>query len=115
MMMRMGLAAFTVVMAVPGLAQASDRTATGAIVTGDYASAERVLVAERRIFPARPELMLNLATVYRQTGRESEAQALYADVLRRPDVLMDMPDQRTMSSHALAQVGLQRLTQVAAR
>ena len=98
-----------------GSALAADRTATGAILAGDYATAERTLATERRIFPKRPELMLNLAAVYRQTGREAEARALYADVLRREAVPMDMIDQRTASSHAIAQVGLARLSQVASR
>lgn len=113
--MRFGLFMAAVVLAAPASAQAPDRTASAAIATGDYARAERILVAERRIFPARPELMLNLATVYRMTNRAAEAQQLYADVLRRPDVLMDLPDQRVASSHALAQTGLERMTQVAAR
>jgi thioredoxin-like negative regulator of GroEL len=114
-MIRLATLAAVAVLAMPGVAQANDRNGFAAIATGDYAHAERILVAERRIYPSRPELMLNLAAVYRQTGREADAQALYADVLRRPDVLMDLPNQRTMSSHAVARKGMGRLTQVAAR
>lgn len=113
--MRLVLFLAAAVLAGPAAAQAPDRTASAAIATGDYARAERILTAERRIFPARAELMLNLAAVYRMTGRAAEAQQFYADVLRRPDVLMDMSDQRVASSHALAQTGLDRMTQVAAR
>lgn len=104
-----------VLLATSGGAAAADRNAASAIAGGDYAKAERTLLAERRIFPRRPELMLNLAAVYRQTGREAEARALYADVLAREDVPMDMLDQRTTSSHAVARASLARLTQVAAR
>lgn len=107
----LGLALLT----ASGAAQAADRTATAAIVAGDYIQAERTLAAERRIFPRRPELMLNLAAVYRQTGRAAEARALYADVLTREDSPMDMVNQRTVSSHAVARAGLVNLTQVAAR
>ena len=100
---------------VSSAAMAGDRNATGAIVAGDYQKAEQVLQAERRIFPRRPELMLNLAAVYRQTGRDAEARALYADVLKRESVAMDLLNQRVASSHAIASEGMSRLTQVAAR
>jgi hypothetical protein len=113
--MRISVIAVMVAAGVPATAYAADRTASADILRGNYVQAERVLTTERRIFPARPELMLNLAAVYRNTGRERDAQALYADVLRRPDVLMDMPDQRIVSSHALAQAGLQRAAQLASR
>ena len=101
--------------AASGGAGAADRTATGAIVSRDYTAAERTLAAERRVFPRRPELMLNLAAVYRGTGRDAEARALYADVLAREDVAMDMLDQRTMSSHTIARSSLAQLGQVASR
>lgn len=100
---------------LPAAAQAADRTASADILRGDYAQAERVLMAERRIFPARAELMLNLAAVYRQTGRTADAQALYARVMQRPDAMMDMPDERVVSSHVLAQAGLQQVTRLASR
>jgi UTP:GlnB (protein PII) uridylyltransferase len=108
-----GLSLSVALMSAPAVA--ADRNGTRAIVSGDYTTAEQTLLAERRIFPRRPELMLNLAAVYRQTGRDAEARALYAEVLQRDDVLMDMLDQRTNSSHAIAQTGLTRLTQLAAR
>lgn len=108
-----GLSLAVALVATP--AMAADRNGTRAIVAGDYTTAEQTLLAERRIFPRRPELMLNLAAVYRQTGRDAEARALYAEVLRRDDVLMDMLDQRTATSHAIAQSGLTHLTQMVAR
>lgn len=98
-----------------GAAMAQDRTGYEAIAAGDFSRAARVLEAERRIFPQRPELMLNLAAVYRQTGRAAEARALYAAVLERPEVTMDLPSGVTRSSHALASAGLSRLTVTAAR
>ncbi|WCM29365.1 tetratricopeptide repeat protein [Sphingomonas sp. QA11] len=90
-------------------ATASDRTGFIAIKQGDFSTAERTLVAERRIYPSRPELMLNLAAVYRGTGRRDEARVLYEAVLARPNTLMDVTADRTAWSHTLATAGLSRL------
>ncbi|GAA0660768.1 Flp pilus assembly protein TadD [Sphingomonas insulae] len=92
----------------PALAQ--DRTGYQAIAAGDYVQAAKRIEAERRIFPDRPELMLNLAAAYARTGRTGEARALYSDVLQRPVVAMDMPDGAVISSHDVATRGLSRLT-----
>ena len=100
--------------AAPALAAPSDRaerSGYSAIVSGDLDMAERRLVAERRIFPQRPELMLNLASVYHRTGRESDAHALYAQVLDRPAVAMDLPSGAVVSSHELAIQALGRRSQ----
>lgn len=119
--MRVGLVALASALALmmPGMALAqtdqAERTGFSAIAAGDFAGAERGIVAERRIFPGRPELMLNLAAVYNRTGREAQARALYVAVMQRPDVLMDMPNGATASSHALAQTGLRRSSSMAVR
>ncbi len=89
---------------------AADRTGYRAIATGDLKGAEQRLLAERRIFPERPELMLNLAVVYGQTGRLDAARGLYAAVLDRPAVAMSLPTGDSVSSHEIAQRGLSRLT-----
>lgn len=105
--------------ATPSLAAPSatvDRTGYRAIAAGDLSTAEQRIVAERKIFPQRPELMLNLASVYHRTGRESEARALYAAVLARPAVEMDMPSGAVLSSHDIANRGLShQLQQIATR
>lgn len=93
----------------------AEQTGFSAIAAGHFAQAERRISAERRIFPDRPELMLNLAAVYSRTGREAQARTLYTSVLQRPDVLMDLPGGDTASSHALAQAGLRRSSGMAAR
>jgi hypothetical protein len=80
------------------------------IVHGDYAGAERIVNGERRMFPTDPDLLLNLATVYRRTGRTDEARALYQSVLARPDVDLDLPGERVASAHALALAALRQLT-----
>ncbi|MEG3160146.1 tetratricopeptide repeat protein [Sphingomonas sp. LB2R24] len=98
----------------PALAAPSatvDRTGYTAIAAGDLSTAEQRIVAERKIFPQRPELMLNLASVYHRTGRESEARALYAAVLARPAVAMDLPSGAVLSSHDIASRALGQQTQ----
>lgn len=80
-----------------------------AIAAGNYADAERELLAEQRIFPARPEIMLNLAAVYARTGRVAEARALYHRVLALKPVGMDVADGQTIPSHAVAQRGIRLL------
>lgn len=87
----------------------TDPLAAQAIERGDYAKAERRLIAERRIFPNRPEILLNLAAVYAQTDRANEARALYQRVLANEDVLMDLSAERTASAHAIAETGLRQL------
>jgi tetratricopeptide (TPR) repeat protein len=100
-----------VVAALP--AQAQDRTvASTEISTGAYAKAESKLEAALRASPNRPELLLNLAAVYAQTGRTPEARALYTRVLGQDEVLMDLSAERTAGSHAVARTGLQRIEAV---
>lgn len=84
----------------------SDFNGAPEIQRGDYAAAERAIAQELRMWPGDADLLLNLATVYRQTGRASEARALYRSVLARPDDVMDMQSHATQSSHALARAGL---------
>ncbi|MFK3889050.1 tetratricopeptide repeat protein [Sphingomonas sp. NPDC079357] len=100
--------ALGVVAAMPALAK--DRVGYQAIAAGSLTTAEQTITAERAIFPDRPELMLNLAAVYARTGRQAQARALYADVLGREAVAMDMADGSVRTSHELARTGLTRLT-----
>ncbi len=103
------LAASVLPMLMTAPLHARDRTGYQAIVTGDLVAAERRLMAERRVFPNRPELMLNLAAVYARTGRTAEANALYAQVLARPASMLDMSSGRVASSHAVATKALAAL------
>jgi Tfp pilus assembly protein PilF len=102
------LAAAPLVAALPAQAQDS-AVASTQIVQGDYSQAESALLAELRIHPGRPELLLNLAAVYAKTGRAGEARSLYTKVLSKDDVLMDLRTEQAVGSHALAQRGLRRL------
>ncbi|WP_375428274.1 tetratricopeptide repeat protein [uncultured Sphingomonas sp.] len=110
--------AVSAILALAAPIHAKDRTGYQAIAAGDLAAAERILVAERRIFPSRPELLLNLAAIYGRTGRTAEASTLYARVLKLPATMLDLPSGREASSHALATVALaavQRNLAVASR
>ncbi len=88
------------------------------IMKGDYISAERIIREQAKMFPGDPDLLLNLAAVYRHTGRVSEARALYRAVLARPDDMMDLPNTTApQTAHALARAALGSMdtTQLTAR
>ncbi len=88
------------------------------IMKGDYVSAERIILAQEKMFPGDPDLLLNLASVYRHTGRVSEARALYRAVLARPDEMMDLPntaEPRTAHALASAALGSMDATQLSVR
>lgn len=90
-----------------GPAIARDQLGSTALQAGDLGKAERILIAERLSNPDMPELMLNLAYVYRHTGREALARSLYRDVLTRPEVMLDTnAPTRSVSSHAVARAML---------
>lgn len=111
--MRKHLVSAAVAMAVLASAapvHANDRTMYQLIALGDYARAERMLLAERERTPKRPELLLNLAAVYAKTDRIAQARALYAEVLDREPVALDMMSGRTVSSHDVALRALTSLT-----
>lgn len=107
------LAGIGVAILASGGAQAQDRAvrlSQAAISAGDLGSAEARLTAERRIFPSKPEVLLNLAAVYARTGRAGQAVTLYRDILSRQDALMDLPSGRVASAHTIARAGLARLS-----
>jgi len=104
----LGIAAIvTVGVALPAAAQESP--GYRAIAVGDLGAAEQTLVAERRIFPGRPELMLNLAAVYAKTGREAQARVLYDAVIASDPVDLELSNGAVLASHAVARAGLSKL------
>jgi hypothetical protein len=103
------LAVVAAAVATPAVARDAVRMSHDALAIGDATAAERALVSEARIFPNRPELLLNLAAVYASTGRPAQAASLYQRVLAQRDVTMDLSAERTASAHAIAQVGLRRI------
>lgn len=102
------LAAAPLFAALPANAQVRS-VAAAEIAQGDYSQAEAKLQSELRVYPTRPELLLNLAAVYARTGRTADARRIYAQVMQGSDVLMDLPGERVAGSHAIAQRGLNRL------
>lgn len=101
----------TALLVVPGVSQAAgdDHNGFTEIMKGDLGRAERMLVAEHKMFPEAADLSLNLAAIYAGSGRIQQARALYADVLARPNESMVMQRDRTAWSHEIATLGLQRL------
>lgn len=104
----LGLAAVLSVSALPASAS-SDFNGAPELQRGDYAAAERVIHHQLKMWPGDADLLLNLATVYRQTGRSSDARAVYSAVLARPEDMIDLTDQTSRSSHAVARIGLSAL------
>ncbi|RYD46009.1 MAG: tetratricopeptide repeat protein [Sphingomonadales bacterium] len=109
MSLRFSLALLPLLLAAPSAFATQDRVASAEIARGDFAAAEAALNAELRIHPGRPELLLNLAAVYANTGRSAEARALYAQVLDQRAVLMDVRGERVASSHLVATSGMRRM------
>lgn len=91
-----------------GGAEPQDFSGATPLMRGDYAAAEAAIERERRLFPNSPDLLLNLATVYRHTQRVDLARNLYADVLAQPDEMLDSGKVQ-ISAHALARRGMAAL------
>ena len=91
---------------------AADDVGYEAIRNHDWATAERVLQEGLQKNPGDLSRQLNLAWVYAQTGRKTEAAALYQEILKR-----DQDRVVTLSAHGgtptavLAQRGLALLNE----
>lgn len=85
------------------------------IAAKNLQAAERTLVAQSAVEPDEPSVLLNLAFVYKKTGRAAEANALYERVLAQPDVLMALGSGKPAWSHAVAMKGIGRSTAYAGR
>ena len=94
-----------------GAAQAGQRDlhAAAAIKAGDFTAAETILKAEMSGRWTTPETLLNLARVYRQTGRADAARTLYQQVLGGENVLMNVGAARPFWSHDVARANLSQL------
>lgn len=82
-----------------------DNLGVRAIAVADFGTAEARLEAQLRRDPGLPEALLNLAHVYRATGRHQSAVKLYKWVLASPEVEL-IHGQSLISSHELARLGL---------
>lgn len=104
------VAALAAVSAAPAMAQErQDPYAQALIAQGDYDTAERHLMAEARIYPNKPEVLLNLAAVMARTNRPDRAAQLYARVLAGKDMEMRLADDRVVMAHQIATTGMARL------
>ena len=95
----------------------SDFNGATEIARGDYRSAELVIVSRLQVAPSAADLLLNLAYVYRHTGRAPEARTLYRAVLSKPDEVVATNGRGSHWAHTLAQAALVSLdgTQLTAR
>ena len=73
-----------------------------AMMQRDWSKAEAKLAASRDELGDDPARLLNLAEVYRQTGRADEAEALYAAVLSAEDMKLVLADGRVVTAHGIA-------------
>lgn len=90
-------------------AQMTNHNGAEPLARGQYAVAERVIVAQQRVFPRDTDLLLNLAQVYAHTGRAADARQAYVRVLSLPDERLRLAGGSFASSHTLAQAGMRRL------
>jgi len=84
-----------------------------AIMDSDWKRAEQLLAASSAA-ETDPARLLNLAHVYRKTGRELEAKKLYEAVLAERDMTVELASGEPASAHQLAQRALAQPTGVAA-
>lgn len=111
--MKKGLivASAAVLAMMAGTANAGERDLHGAsaIRAGDFATAETVLNAEMAGRWTSPETLLNLAHVYRHTGRADAARVLYQRVLVGENVLMNVGGARPFWAYDVARANLVQL------
>jgi thioredoxin-like negative regulator of GroEL len=91
--------------------QPVDNFSASAITAADYATAETQLRARLARAPGLQQAMLNLAYVYRATGKMAEAEALYTRVLKRPNVQLETTRETPVWSHDVAQRALNASSQ----
>ena len=94
------------------IVQAADDLGYQAIRNHDWGMAEQLLQAGLQKDPENSFLQLNLAWVYAQTGRKTEAAALYQEILRRDqDRVATLSSRDGKSMTLLARRGLALLNQ----
>jgi len=116
-MMRLTIAAAALI-AFAGAAQAEDggnRYGYDQITAKNLKAAEQRLLDQQAAEPNEPSVLLNLAYVYKKTGRTAEADALYERVLAQKDVLMALGNGKPAWSHTLAMKAMGRSTDYAGR
>lgn len=92
-----------------------DNYGAAAIQTADFATAETQLSAWLQRAPMDRSALINLAHVYRETGRAHEANLLYTRVLHRSDVQLETTAGTPVWSHDVARAGLGGTVSIAMR
>jgi Tfp pilus assembly protein PilF len=92
-----------------------DNLGAQAISVADFTTAETKLNTVLKRSPGLPEALLNLAYVYRSTGRANAALALYQRVLDAPDVDLVGGSDKAISAHDIARRGMAHLHVIASR
>ncbi len=83
--------------------------ASKAITSGNLAKAEQILQPASYSDARDPARLINLATVYVQTQRFSEARATLEQVRRLPDEVLLLAGGTSYSSHNIARAMMSRL------
>lgn len=92
-----------------------DNYAADAIQAADFATAEARLNARLQRVPMDRSALINLAHVYRETGRAREANQLYTRVLNRTDVQLETTAGTPVWSRDVARAGLSGTVSIAMR
>lgn len=92
-----------------------DNLGAQAISVADYTTAETQLNAVLRRSPGLPEALLNMAYVYRSTGRAKAALSLYQRVLDGPNIELMGDTSKPIWAHDIARRGMAHLQVTASR
>lgn len=92
-----------------------DNYGAHAIQASDFTTAETRLSAWLERAPMDRSALINLAHVYRETGRARDANLLYTRVLHRPDVQLETTAGTPVWSHDVARAGLSGTVSLALR
>jgi len=88
------------------IAKPVDNYVATLIQNADYGAAEGALTARIARGQTDQNALLNLAFVYRNTDRWTEASALYSRVLAGPDAQVNTAGGQKMSAHDIARAAL---------
>lgn len=93
-------------LSIAAAASPVDNYAQQKIVLSQYANAARALEAQTHADPFDESALLNLAYVYRRTGREAEAVRLYRRVLQLENAELNTTSGKPSWSHDVARAAL---------
>ena len=83
-----------------------DSLAFSNMVDRDWSAAEQQLAKSESTLGDDPARLLQLAEVYRVTGRSADAESLYKQVLSENDMKLVLADGRIVSAHGIASTRL---------